>query len=500
MNNKYLNIIVVLLSVFTSNTYSQINCTVPEPPVLTSVSVQPETGKTEFTWILSESPDIAGYILYSYNNGDGQAIDTIWEPAATSHTISNTAPKYSSVSYVIAAHRLSSVPGMPGCTSPFSNVLSTIFCETDIDTCYKEINIRWNRYPSEPIDVTGYSVLMSINGGLYSEVAATGVDTSYTLNNFTTGASYCFYIMAVLEGGKYSTSNKACVLTKMQRPPDWINADYATVNPDNKISLSFSVDPLSEVYDFILDRKTGADGTFVQITHLESSNGSVLFTDQLADENAVNFYRLSAINSCGNPITLSNIASNMVLALKKQENELNLSWNPYREWNGMVSEYILFVNTGNGFEENAVIEAKDSSYILDYKEIMYNVTGNKICLYISAVETANPYGITGESKSSGVCTEPLEVITVPNIFTPNNDLANDQFRPVLSFTPKAYHLIISEQHGSVIFETRDWNESWDGSNNGKLQPDGVYLWFLQALAPSGKSMSRTGIVTILKNP
>jgi gliding motility-associated-like protein len=166
----------------------------------------------------------------------------------------------------------------------------------------------------------------------------------------------------------------------------------------------------------------------------------------------------------------------------------------------MVSEYRLFIDTGNGFEEKAAIGANDSLYTLDYKNIMYEVSAGEICMYISASEISNPHGITGLSNSSRICTEPVETITVPNIFTPNNDLVNDLFKPVLSFTPVDYHLIVSEQHGSVLFETRDYNQSWDGSKNGNLQPDGICLWFLKATTPSGKRLTRTGTVTILKNP
>ena len=76
----------------------------------------------------------------------------------------------------------------------------------------------------------------------------------------------------------------------------------------------------------------------------------------------------------------------------------------------------------------------------------------------SASEISNPYGISGESISSEICTYPTEIITVPNVFTPNNDLENDLFKPVLSFTPLDYHLIISDRHSKVLFETRDFHD------------------------------------------
>jgi gliding motility-associated-like protein len=498
MKKKYLNIILALLCFCSYSANSQINCTVPLAPVLTSVSVQPETYKTEFNWILSESTGIAAYIIYSYTSGDGIPIDTVWDPAATSHIITNTAPKYSSVSYVVAAHRLSAVPGLPGCTSPLSNVLSTIFSEANIDTCNKKIHISWNRYQSEPNKVTGYAIMVAVNGEDFSELAIVGSDTNnYTLDNFVTDAEYCFYIRANLEGGLYSTSNKSCLLTKMQRPPGWINADFATVSADNKIMLSFTIDPMSEITDFNLERKTGQSGTFEQIAKPGSFNGSVLFTDNQADVKVVNYYRLSAINSCNIPIISSNTASNMVLSLEWRASDLIFSWNNYTKWTGTVSSYRLFVDSGDGYEEKAVIDSADTIYTLAYKEIMYDVSGSEVCFYISASETGNPYGIAGQSNSSGICTSPAEIITVPNVFTPNADLVNDFFRPVLSFTPRDYHLIVSDQHGSVLFETRDYNASWDGSKNGKPQPQGVCIWFLKVTTPSGKSISKTGTVTVI---
>jgi gliding motility-associated-like protein len=130
---------------------------------------------------------------------------------------------------------------------------------------------------------------------------------------------------------------------------------------------------------------------------------------------------------------------------------------------------------------------------------MYEVTGSEVCFYISASETSNPNGVTGQSLSSLVCTVPTEIITVPNVFTPNNDLVNDFFRPVLSFTPMDYLLVISDRQGNILFETRDYSAAWDGSQNGNPQPQGVCLWFLKVTTPSGKSISKTGTITIINN-
>jgi gliding motility-associated-like protein len=118
---------------------------------------------------------------------------------------------------------------------------------------------------------------------------------------------------------------------------------------------------------------------------------------------------------------------------------------------------------------------------------------------IRAVEASNPLVENGESRSSVICIPVTEKITVPNIFTPDNNSVNDLFKPVLSFTPLSYKLIITDLKRKTLFETTDFNEAWDGTNNGEPQAEGIYLWFINAKAPSGKDIIRTGTVTIKHN-
>ncbi len=344
MKTRFL--IIVCLAFFLSvDIYSQVDgdCLTdpPLPPVLTSVSVDYETGNTKLTWNLSPSPEIAAYIIYSYTNGDGMPLDTVRDPLATNFTITGTASKYFSVSYVVASMRL------PRCTSIFSNVLNSIFETVKIDTCLEKIQVSWNSYPSVPERVNSYSVLMSLNESSFTETENVGPDiTNFTLQNFMINEQYCFVIRANLETGAFSTSNKSCISTRMQRPPQWINADEATLNPDGKIALSFTIDPLSEIKRFRLERKTGFAGTFQEIAQLNSQNASVKYTDNQALTSDINFYRLFAVNSCDLPVLASNIASNIVLSYETNGNDIILSWNPYKTWLGSVSSYYYLCEYG----------------------------------------------------------------------------------------------------------------------------------------------------------
>ena len=476
--------------------YSQTNCDIT-PPVLKLVSVQPETGWTEIRWDLSPAPDISAYLIYVFHDEQGiprgDIVDTIWNPAAKSSSFFRTSHKYFSESYVVAAYTK-----FPKCTSKFSNDLSTIFAVAQIDTCNKKITINWNSYLSSPVKVLNYSVLAAVNGSALAEISNqdAGIKT-FSLNNFTTNAEYCFVIRANLEGGSFSTSNKACISTKMQRPPQWINADFATVTAESKINLFFTFDKSSQITNFRLEKKSGDSRSFQQISNQVSNSGNISYTDDKADISMVNSYRLSAINNCGLPVTVSNIATNIVLSMETKGKDLNFSWNRYKEWLGNLNSYTLFVNSGNGFRERAVIQPEDTLFTIGYDEIMYEVSSNEVCFYLTAEEKANPYNINGQSISSNVCIPPTEIITSPNVFTPNSGNSNAWFRPVLSFTPKEYILIVSNRSGKTLFETKSSLVPWDGTFNGETQPPGVYLWFLKVITPSGKSVSRTGTVTII---
>ena len=495
MKSKYLYILYLLLFIRITDGFAQSDCTTDPPlaPQLISVSVQYDSGKTKLTWSPSPSAGIAAYIIYSFKSGDGMVLDTIHDPMATSFVLNTTASKYFSVSYVVASMRL------PRCTSSFSNVVNSIFCEASMDTCNKKILISWNIYSSLKQKVTGYSIQAATDGVNFNEVASVGpAETKYSLDKFEVNSNYCFVVKANIEDGSFSSSNKVCLSTKMQRPPAWINADYASVNNDKKVELEFTIDPLSEIYHFSLERKNVAAGITRVIAQPASVNGSVSFTDIKAAIDSVYEYRLSAVNNCNIHVTFSNPATNIVQLFERKNSDIYLKWNSYREWTGKNEGYTIFTDTGTGFEEQGLVAATDTTYILKYRDIMYKVAGNTVCFYISTAEISNPHGIKGKSRSQILCTEPSEIITVPNLFTPDNDQVNDLFRPVLSFTPSQYRLVITDRHGKMLFESSDSYGSWDGTESGKPVPQGVYLWYLKTTTPSGKSISKTGTVTIIR--
>jgi gliding motility-associated-like protein len=70
---------------------------------------------------------------------------------------------------------------------------------------------------------------------------------------------------------------------------------------------------------------------------------------------------------------------------------------------------------------------------------------------------------------------------MPNIFSPNGDGLNDEFRPNLKadfLQIESYDLKIYNRWGNLIFKTKDIDQGWNGTLNGTKLPPDVYIWTL----------------------
>lgn len=84
-------------------------------------------------------------------------------------------------------------------------------------------------------------------------------------------------------------------------------------------------------------------------------------------------------------------------------------------------------------------------------------------------------------------------IFIPNAFYPSHS----GFKP---YTSKIYnyHLEIYNRWGELLFETRDPDESWDGTFRGELVPQDVYAYFIHCTDAERKRDLYKGSVTVLR--
>ncbi|MCK4346488.1 MAG: gliding motility-associated C-terminal domain-containing protein [Bacteroidales bacterium] len=465
----------------------------PESPILELVSVNPFSGHTFLEWKRSNSPDVEAYIIYISKNTDFFAMDTIWDAGATTYEniISNSS--FFSESYVIAAR--DSADNI----SPLTNPHSTIFCNAEFDSCQAQVIISWTPYIGWNDSIDSYIIYQRIeedNFKILQQISPS--DTQFIQSDIQAHTEYCYYVEAIhTDGVKKSTSNMTCAYTQMARAPEYINADYATVSGENEISLSFTVDPASEIKNFKLLRSNDKTGPFDTIADFQNIiSNKIEYIDQEQDLNQNHYYQLAAMNVCNKIVQQSNLAGNIVLTVSNQDRLNTLSWTPYQYWHGGIDEYQIYHLTENGFVElNDPLPGSDSTYSDHIGEPPYD---RKFCYFVEAIEgDTNPYSIKARSKSNTSCVILSPNVFMPNAFTPNGDNKNDFIQPILSFTPKDYVFIIRNRWGNKIFETKDHQATWDGKVRNKFVQEGVYIYFLRIITHDGEIIEKNGHITVI---
>jgi gliding motility-associated-like protein len=87
----------------------------------------------------------------------------------------------------------------------------------------------------------------------------------------------------------------------------------------------------------------------------------------------------------------------------------------------------------------------------------------------------------------------------PNVFTPNGDTWNETFHPVGTSVRK-FTMYINDRWGRKVFETNSVEPGWDGTCNGQICSDGVYVYLAvyEMDDPPGVTFTAKGTVTILR--
>jgi gliding motility-associated-like protein len=136
-------------------------------------------------------------------------------------------------------------------------------------------------------------------------------------------------------------------------------------------------------------------------------------------------------------------------------------------------------------DNNFIINRKDKDERYTFTEAgTYNVkltVSNSICSYTDSVKV-----IVTESE-----------IYVPNVFTPNGDNKNDEFRV-------AYKSLISFQcwvynrWGRQVYYWTDPTKGWDGTINGKKATVGAYFYVINAVGSDKKVYKLKGDINLLR--
>ena len=114
--------------------------------------------------------------------------------------------------------------------------------------------------------------------------------------------------------------------------------------------------------------------------------------------------------------------------------------------------------------------------------------------------------------SQQIIISPVFTIYVPTAFTPNNDLYNDYFLPIINEVSE-YEFTIYDRSGKEIFKTNDYsnnyiscindnacNAAWDGriNNGSEYATKGTYIYKINLTDFNGKLRSYEGAFILMR--
>ncbi|HDR90529.1 MAG TPA: hypothetical protein ENN63_13000 [Bacteroidetes bacterium] len=475
-------------------------------PQIDSLSVVVEAGMEKPFMVWNRLPGAEGYIIFHYEYEDQNpnpiwnGIDTTYSETDTSYLHPGGMPGSQPEEYRIGELDSTQEGNFSGA---MGEVHTTIHATAEFDPCEGSVALEWNKYRGWQEEIIEYRIFTSENGGpfVYSASQMPN-DTTWLFTGAGAYTEYCFRIRAVSEEGRTSTSNTVCVTADMPRPPGYINADQATVKNNEEIVVSFHIDPLAESGEYRLLRRSAGQEPYDTLHVYSAGNpGYLEYTDEEADLNLIWEYRLAAVNECGKTVCLSNTATNISLHGNAIDFLIHLVWNAYREWNGGVDRYVIYRSIGNGpFLEIGTTDRLNNTFTDDISGFRTQAVPGLFCYRITAIESAgNPYGITGESRSSITCIEMETDIRFPSAIVPNSDIpVNRVFKPVYTFFPREYYLVIYNRWNNKVFETTNPSEGWDGNPGGGATPqEGIYIYYCKIKNMNGDVVEKTGKVAVL---
>jgi gliding motility-associated-like protein len=79
---------------------------------------------------------------------------------------------------------------------------------------------------------------------------------------------------------------------------------------------------------------------------------------------------------------------------------------------------------------------------------------------------------------SGSNPDAVGELRIPEGFSPNGDGTNDKFT-ILNLGKLTAEITIFDRNGTVIYESKDYQNDWEGRDNNKNLPTGTYFYSIR---------------------
>lgn len=482
----------------------------PDPPVITAVQVDYGLQEAVVTWEPSDADDLAGYIIYLCNGGFQMAIDTVYDPAATSYIDLNSNVQSYIESYNVAAFDDCFINGEPDPGAASAYCASSLFLNATTTLCSDQATLSWAGAYNLDSEVASYHIWideeMPTGSGTWSGLQEIGVvdanTNSFVHEGATFGATYKYHIVAEMASGLDIRSNARTLEFSYPGAPSYTSLRRASVSDSGTVNIIVDLDPSSDdAHAYTLQRKRSSEDEFTDLETQEGVGGMTLtFTDVTAhpDESSYS-YRVRVENFCSDSVGMSNTAETVWLRGISDFQLLKntLHWTPYAEFPGATAGYRIYrkYNLGNATELLTTLPSTVFTWEDDVSSLLYSP--GDFCYMIEATDALpGPTGSINYALSNELCLQQEPVVWIPNTIIIGG--VNHTFQPVVSFADFAnYRMEVHNRWGDVLFSTENFETGWDGTFKGQYVPEGTYGYFITIQDGSGRYYDRQGLVHVL---
>lgn len=340
-----------------------------------------------------------------------------------------------------------------------------------------------------PDDHCGYLVKLSglVNGEPYSEEISLFV------------INYSAYLPTDIQLVSRATSQISCSQVELELSGNFPDMNYATIN-----GLIY---PLKRELTLEYETLEWKDQWVTQLVELAivPVNGKIELTnsplkdtyftlkgDQFARDLGIGSYSFQSSLVAARRVECK-ITTEATLRTEKHEVDRPEQLTTV---SGSAPLEILFKSNGNepvANYYNWTITAGDE-LLLSRTDATHTYTFLKAGTYLVKVRAENAHCSYTDSITIKVSES---AINAPNVFSPNGDGINDEFRVAYKSIIE-FQCIIYNRWGSKIYEWSDIQKGWDGTLNGKPVHEGAYFYVIRARGSDDIVYNLKGDINLLR--
>ena len=255
---------------------------------------------------------------------------------------------------------------------------------------------------------------------------------------------------------------------------------------DRKITLSWSASTPWDNYNYRIFRRDSGATAYQQI----GTSTATSYTDQtnVINEKPYQYYVLSEgkYSDTTLPKPLLNRSQELVArAFDKTppvtptvqidadctSGAVQVSWNDVLPFSDDVASYKLFFKPTISSDWVPVVVVKEGETLVFKSDALGSIAG---CYAVSATDKVG----NESDKSPDFCIDNCPEFELPNVFTPNGDGVNDDFKAVKVRQIKEINLAILDRWGNLAYQTTDPEFKWNGVSKVLNQPasDGTFVY------------------------